>query len=168
MKQIYPFLLLFIVVALSDCGPKPEKTDTLKNRQLKADSMSLNRHPLGASDTMTSYRRQWQNLDRQARRKPDVKEDTVYQTSKILEIYMEAKTWISVGNYDRAIEWYKRFENYQEKDSVLRMIAECYAMKSDHDKAFEFIDKYYHYFVKCEFRVGANLLSPFYLCKRAR
>ena len=137
------FLLLLMVVVLSACGPKQEKSDTLENRQIKADSMAPKRHPLGASDTMTSYRRQWQTWDEHARRNTQVQDDTSYQDKKKLEIYMEAKTWISVGNYDKAIEWYKRFENYQENQGVLCKIAECYAMKGDPDRAFAFIYKYY-------------------------
>jgi len=161
MKQLYTFLLLSMVVALSACGPKQEKTHARENRQIKADSTELYRHPMGASDTMTAYRRQWQTLDRQARRNPDMKEDTIYQTSKKLEIYMEAKTWISVRNYDRAVEWYMRFENYTENQDVLCKIAQCYAMKGDTDKAFAFIAKYYEQLEKTVDEMASSPMADF-------
>lgn len=160
-SKLYPFLLLLMVVVLSACDCKQEKTNALPNRQVNGDSLTPPRHPMGASDTMTAYRRQWQASDSQARRRPDVKDDTSYQDNKKLEIYMEAKTWISVGNYDKAIEWYKLFENYQENQDVLCKIAECYAMKGDPDKAFEFIDKFYELLEKTINEMASSPMADF-------
>lgn len=142
MKKLYPFFLLFVIIVLSACRAKQDETYIHNDNQIRADSTAPYRHPVGGSDTMAAYRRQWQTMDRQARRDSDVRDDTVYQTSKKLEIYMEAKTCIRAGRYDEAVEWYKRFENYSDNMEVLYLIAECYARKGDADNAFAFIDKY--------------------------